>query len=338
MDEHKLDCLLIYNAEDEDPAFLPWILGNNIFDTTYLLITKGETMLFIPQWFTEEALNAFDKFPIKIVGTLEKAVMMPTIIPYLNELESIGYAGNAPYKEFVLLNDKKLINAESFVAAIYEKKDEVELKIMAEVNDLTRGFLDKLDITQFVGRTEKDLAKHIRQEFSDEDYFMGHLSIVSGPRLKKTTAGFPTDYVIEQNDPVCIDFGLNSQTYYSDITRCYFLGESSKNYDLAYKALQNFVSKTAERITENTRSKEVASFLKEEFQKAGLIGELVMADFGHGIGTGRHEYPEVGFDESVFDIGTVFTLEPEVRLPDGTLIRYEDVFYVYKNGKTNLCK
>ena len=61
---------------------------------------------------------------------------------------------------------------------------------------------------------------------------------------------------------------------------------------------------------------------------------LVLADLGHGIGTGKREYPEIGFDESILEKGMVFTLEPEAKLQDGTLVRYEDVFYVGEKGKT----
>ena len=38
--------------------------------------------------------------------------------------------------------------------------------------------------------------RDIKQEIEKSGYNLGHLSIVSGQRLQKTTAGFPTDYKI----------------------------------------------------------------------------------------------------------------------------------------------
>ena len=38
LSKYELDCLLIYGALDDDPAFLPWILGDEVFDSTYLFL------------------------------------------------------------------------------------------------------------------------------------------------------------------------------------------------------------------------------------------------------------------------------------------------------------
>ncbi|MBI2676493.1 MAG: aminopeptidase P family protein [Candidatus Yanofskybacteria bacterium] len=333
--KHNLDCLLIYNAEKEDPAFLPWILGENIFDSTYLLITKKGAFIFIPQWFIEEAKNLFKNIPAEFIGTPEKATMMLTIKSYLQNFEIIGYAGNAPYKELVLLAEKKLVNMEEDIRKIYEIKDEVEIKLLGEVCNYTRNYLENLKIKQFIGKTEQEIAKQIQQETESDGYNLGHLSIVSGQRLQKTTAGFPSDYKIQKNDLVCVDLGLEKQTYFSDITRCYFLGDAEKKYRLNYDLLKSVVSNTSQIITRGIQSKDILGIIRNEFIKTGLTEDsFVPADLGHGIGTGRHEYPEIGFDESILEKGMVFTLEPEAKLSDGMLVRYEDVFYINQEEKT----
>ncbi len=335
LEKEKIDCLLIYNAEREDPAFLPWIFGENIFDTTYLLITATDAFIFIPQWFVEEAKTSFAKVPVKIIGTPEKATMTPAIKPYIQNFQTVGYAGNAPYKELILLSEKKLVNMEENFRKIYEIKDELEVKLLSQVNAFTREYLENLDPEKFVGKTEKEVAKQIIQEMEKSGYNLGHLSIVSGERLQKTTAGFATDYKIQKDDLVCIDLGLEMQTYFSDITRCYFLGDAEKKYKLQYELLKKAVSGVSEKVIAGTKSKEVFNFIKDELAEVGLPeNAFVPADLGHGIGTGKHEYPEIGFDESILEKGMVFTLEPEAKLPDGMLIRYEDVFYINEEEKT----
>jgi len=335
LDKQGVDCLLIYNAEKEDPAFLPWILGENVFDSTYLLVTKKDAFIFIPQWFTEEAKNLFKNIPAEIIGTPEKAVMMPSIKTFVKDFETIGYGGNAPYKELVLLAEKKLVNMEEDIRKIYETKDEIEIEILREVCGYTRKYLESLGLKQFIGKTEQEIAEQIKQEIEKSGYNLGHLSIVSGQRLQKTTAGFPTDYKIQKDDVVCIDLGLEKQTYFSDITRCYFLGDAEKKYRSNYNLLKNVVSNTSQIITHGIKSKDILNIIKNEFVRVGLSeSSFVPSDLGHGIGTGRHEYPEVGFDESVLEKGMVFTLEPEAKLPDGILVRHEDVFYINDEEKT----
>jgi len=332
--KYEFDCLLIYGAPDDDPAFLPWILGDEVFDSTYLLITKNLVRIFVPQWFTSEARNLFKKIPAEVFGTPEKAVMVPFILPQLKDFKSIGYAGDAPYKELVLLENKSLINVERYLRSIYEIKDETELQILSEINSFTRQYLESLNLSQFVDKTEKEIAKWIMSDMEKTGYKIGHLCIVSGGRLKETTAGFPTDYVLKKDDLVCIDLGLSMQTYYSDITRCYFLGEAKEKYEKFYNLLKSSVLNVSGRLSEGAKSKEIPNILKEEFALAGLPKDsLVLADLGHGIGTGKHEYPEIGFDESALEKGMVFTLEPEAKLQDGTLVRYEDVFYISAKGK-----
>ena len=335
LDKRGIDCLLIYNAEKEDPAFLPWIFGKNIFDSTYLLITRKDAFIFIPQWFTEEAKNLFKNIPAEIIGTPEKATMMPTIRTAVKDFGTVGYAGNAPFKELVLLAEKKLVNTEEDIRKIYEIKDEIEVGLLREVCNYTRKYLESLELKQFIGKTEQEIAKQIKQETEKSGYNLGHLSIVSGQRLQKTTAGFPTDYKIQKDDVVCIDLGLEKQTYFSDITRCYFLGDAEKKYKSDYNLLKNVISNTSQIITPGIKSKDILNIIKNEFIRAGLPeSSFVPSDLGHGIGTGRHEYPEVGFDESVLEKGMVFTLEPEAKLPDGILVRHEDVFYINDEEKT----
>src|SRR3989338_9094288 len=83
LNEHQLDCLLIYGAPNDDPAFLSWILGDEVFDSTYLLITKNFVRIFVPQWFTNDAKSLFKKIPVEIFGTPEKAAMVSFIMPQL---------------------------------------------------------------------------------------------------------------------------------------------------------------------------------------------------------------------------------------------------------------
>lgn len=331
-----LTAVLIFNSEKEDPALLPWVLGNYMFDSTYFLVTKTKQYVFVPQWRLADAYARFTQTPAEIVGTGEKATMIPFIKPYLKGIKSIGYAGNAPYKELLLLKGIKLKNIELALRDIYEQKDELEIKLEAQVENFTRAYMQKFDWKKWIGKTEKEIAKWIEDDMWKRGLPICHLCITAGPRTKETSSGFPSDYRLKKDDMICWDFGVGMQTYYSDITYCYFLGKSKDKYEKYYLAQKKAVLATADRITAGTVSSDILELLREEYTKAGIGEYFVETDLGHGIGTGNHEYPEIGHDKSILRVGTAYTLEPEARLPDGTLIRYEDVFYIGKDKKTHL--
>jgi Xaa-Pro aminopeptidase len=332
LDKHNCDAILIYNAEKEDPSFLPWILGADIFDTTYLLLTKEKTLIFIPQWRLEEADQYSSNFSVEIVGTPEKTTMTSTIKPYLKNKKNIGFAGNLPYKEVHLLGDIELINIEESLRNIYQFKTSSEIKMLSKAREITLSLLDSIKWSGWIGLTEKDLARWLVGKLDSRHLSLSHLCITSGSRTKKTSAGFPSNYRFQANDLVCIDFGLYYQTYVSDITRCYFLGESKEKYESQYVSLQRVVQETASQIKAGMQSQEIFFLIKEKFAQVDMSNSFVPEDLGHGIGTGLHEHPEIGFDKKVLEKGTVFTLEPEARLFDQTLLRYEDMFFINESG------
>ena len=332
MRKEPLDAILIYNAEKEDPAFLPWILGGYIFDTTYLLVTRENTFLFLPQWRLEEAEKAFTSISLQIIGTGEKTPMAPEIAARLQEINTIGFAGNVPYKEITALGKKTFKNIESPLRRLMEIKTDPEIDIMKQARRFTVEYMDSINWADWIGRSEKEIARHIESEMEKRGYPVAHLCLATGERTGKTTAGFPTDRLLTADDAICFDFGIGLNTYYSDITRCYFLGRASK-YEEDYRKLKETVTATAQKLKAGVASKDILSLLKEEFSVREMGDNFIPADLGHGIGTGNHEYPEIGFDDSILEKGMVFTLEPEIRLSDGTLLRYEDMFYIDSDGK-----
>jgi Xaa-Pro aminopeptidase len=336
--KNECDALLIYNAEKEDPSFLPWILGAEIFDTTYLLITKEKETIFIPQWREENALAYCAATPFNIIGTPEKTTMTPTIKPHLDSVKSLGYAGNIPYKEIPHLGKINLVNIESSLRDLYKIKTPDEIKMLAQARTKTIDLLNSINWPKWIGHSEQELADWLQDKLKQDRLPLVHLCITSGPRTKKTSAGFPSNYIFQKDDIICIDFGLSLNTYISDITRCFFLGDYKNKYEASYENLQKIVQETAKQIKEGTQSKDIMEILKHAFSNQDMAKSFVPEDLGHGIGTGPHEYPEIGFDDQVIKKGTVFTLEPEALLPDKTLIRYEDMFFINSQGLCSLVK
>ena len=331
--EKECDALLIFNAENEDPSLLSWALGSRIFDSTYLLVKKTESFLFIPQWRLADAYKSFSKVPVKIIGTGEKTTMIPFILPYLKNIKSLGFAGNAPYKEMLLLKNIHLKNVENTIRNIYQVKDAIELELMKKSVRFTKQFMRKFPWKKYIGKKEIEISKMVEDAMWNQRLPISHLCITAGPRTKKTTSGFPSEYRLKKNDPICLDFGVIMNTYYSDITFCYFLGSSKKKYEKYYRSLKAAIFATADRLQAGTPVRAILRILKEEYANQDIEKFFVPTDLGHGIGTGLHEYPEIGYDDRTLEKGNVFTLEPEAKLPDGTLLRYEDIFYIDKTGK-----
>lgn len=326
-----LDALIIYNAEREDPSFLPWILGNYIIDTTYLIITKQDAVLAVPQWRLEEAQELYTAIPLRFIGTPEKTSMLQFITQHLLGIKHAGYAGNLPLKDVEGM-EITWKNTEPMLAEKYLIKDKAELAIMRRARNLTVNFLDKIIWSDWIGKSEITIARWIRSEMEKRGLPIAHLCLTTGERTHKTTCGTPSSNLLTTNDTICVDFGIGIHTYYSDITRCYFIGANKVKYEPAYQKLLTIVKQSAANIRGGMPAKNVLPIIKQEFNNAQMAQSFIPTDLGHGIGTGNHEQPEIGFGEQLLEPGMVFTLEPEAKLPDGTLLRYEDMFFINSLG------
>lgn len=145
--------------------------------------------------------------------------------------------------------------------------------------------------------------------------------------------GVSGDYVFKHGDIVLMDFCAYYNYYWSDITRCLFIGEVgdpklAEIYEIVRKA--NLAAIAA--VKPGVKAMEIDRAARDVITEAGY-GEYFLHRTGHGLGLSVHEEPYItSVNELVLEEGMTFTIEPGIYLEGIGGVRIEDDILVTKDG------
>lgn len=142
---------------------------------------------------------------------------------------------------------------------------------------------------------------------------------------------------LKENDAVIVDTGCKSEGYISDITTSYVYGIPSEDYKTIWnleKATQLAAFKTTQlgatygAVDDAARKTLAEAGLSADYDLPGLLHRV-----GYGTGLDIHEYPYLvrGSEIKLLE-GMVISNEPLICISGKFGIRYEDHFYMTKNG------
>ena len=139
---------------------------------------------------------------------------------------------------------------------------------------------------------------------------------------------------LHRGDLVIIDWGGESDGYFSDMTRTFLLSggtDVSRKKEL-YRIVLNAQKQALCQIAQGMKSRDIDRNAREVIRKSGY-GDFFGHGTGHGIGVQVHEAPRIGWDthERVAD-RMIFTVEPGIYLPGLGGVRIEDMVMI-KDGK-----
>jgi Xaa-Pro aminopeptidase len=161
--------------------------------------------------------------------------------------------------------------------------------------------------------------------------------VASGPNSALPHAR-PTERKLEKGDLVIVDWGGESNGYFSDMTRTFLIeggkhrSEKKEIYHVTLKANRNALT----HISPGVESRDIDGSAREVIKKAGY-GEYFGHGTGHGIGLQVHELPYITWNKrEVMRENMVFTIEPGIYLPGVGGVRIEDTVAVKKDGPTVL--
>lgn len=182
------------------------------------------------------------------------------------------------------------------------------------------------------GITEKELAwifeKTAREQFGADA--LSFDTIVAFGSHSACAHHFPTDKKLEWNTPILIDCGVKYQHYCSDMTRCFWFGDTDipeyaewkTTYDLVLQAQQ-------EGITQMKKGNSISSAEKKAREIFSENEQYFIHSFGHGVGLEIHESPHVSAKNDIlFEKDMVVTAEPGLYFPEKFGIRIEDLLYI----------
>ena len=230
------------------------------------------------------------------------------------------------------LPDARFSSASEMLAPMRRVKDEVELRILKEAQDMAAQALERLFALPFSGRTEKQVAASlgaICDELGYETGFGAHVG--SGSNGAMPHLG-PGDMVIGEGDAVVIDFWGTHSGYYSDCTRTVHVGEPSDKFREVYGVVLEANRAALAATRPGVTCESIDRAARRVITQAGY-GEYFTHRVGHGIGIDIHEEPwMVEGNQLPLEPGMTFTDEPGIYLPGQFGCRIEDVIAVTGSG------
>ncbi len=217
---------------------------------------------------------------------------------------------------------------------LFSVKNATELKLIKKACDIAqKAFYETLPFIK-KGVSEKQVANHL-------EYNMKRLgaekvsfeTIVAFGKNSAVPHHETSDAVLEDNQPILIDFGCVYKGYCSDCTRTMFFGKPTEKFLTSYSATLKANLNAEEKITAGINGKVADAYARD------ILKEVNLADYfthslGHGIGVNVHEYPYLSpkKQDNILKNGMVFSIEPGVYFDGEFGIRIEDTC-VLKAGK-----
>ncbi len=222
------------------------------------------------------------------------------------------------------------------VADLRSVKEPVEVEAMEKAVELVEGVFEKMRNLLKPGVSEKKLATAVQRGLADRGSGLIYPGAVASGERTAFPHAQPSDRCVEAGDLVWFDVCTEADSYHSDLTRTFTVGEPVSRlkeiYDVAYEAQK----KAREAIGPGMKCSEVDGICRLHIDKAGY-GEYFTHRSGHGLGLEIHEPPYMVFESNVvLKPGMTFTVEPGVYLPGEGGVRIEDDVSITEEGCRSL--
>lgn len=330
---------------------------------SYALITKL-THIF---YFTGLYIVPYKRF-IGLVLSLESRkgyLIIPELekgLPGPKDIELIAYRDEEdPFLE--------LLNIIKDTRALWVEKNEISLLAIEKIMKLKLKLEDILDLGNVVeemkmiknaaeidalgtasryadeilvqvkkvikaGSVEKLIKFELLKNIAEQKGAQGEafaIQVSSGPNSSRPH-GVTGDRQFKMGDAVIIDFGVNYAYYKSDMTRTFFIGRPGRQMEEIYHVVLEAQKKAIEAVAPGRSIREVDLAARETIGARGY-GQFFIHRTGHGLGIDIHEAPPI-CDSNVNTIqeGMVFTVEPDIYIPEVGGVRIEDLVLVTSDG------
>ena len=230
-----------------------------------------------------------------------------------------------------------IAHVEPVMTALRIVKDENELAAMERAAVIAEQAIHNLRPKIKTGQNEKQIAIMLTEELvkAGTDGFPFSPIVSSGPNAASPHA-VPTDRPIQEGDLLVIDWGAIVDGYPSDITRTFAVGQVEPEFALIHETVRAANAAAKEIARPGATGSELDRAAREVIEDSGY-GPYFIHRTGHGLGLEIHEPPYiVDTNLEPLEIGSVFTIEPGIYLPDRAGVRIEDDVVITENGSRSL--
>ena len=214
-------------------------------------------------------------------------------------------------------------------------KDEKEIETMQIAANIVDEAIEYVYGKIKPGMTESELNMMLLNYMSSYPGFSTEeiIILVQAADNSANPHGASGDYKFKEGDIILLDFCAYYNGYWSDITRCLFVGyvghpKLKEIYEIVLQANLTAISK----VKPGVKAKEIDKAARDYITEAGY-GEFFLHRTGHGLGLSVHEEPYItSVNELVLEEGMTFTIEPGIYLEGIGGVRIEDDILVTKDG------
>jgi len=333
LSEKEYDALLVSQAENR--RYLSGFTGS----AGFLLISVEDAVLLTDFRYTEQAGLQAPGFRVQQVR-----YVWDTWLPDLaRELRVRRLAFDANHVTFSThqamlkaLQEKKaeveLVPDEETVELLRAIKEPEEVAAIERAQALTDGAFAHVQAWIHAGVTEREVAweleKYIRTQGGDGLAF--DTIVAAGPNAARPhhRAG---DSVIQEGEPIVLDFGAKADGYCADMTRTICIGGQGDQFRRVYDLVLGAQLTAESLIKAGITGEEGDGYARKVIEDAGYADNFGHS-LGHGIGLYVHEYPAVAKNsKAVLEDGMVFSVEPGIYITGWGGVRIEDLV-VLENG------
>ncbi|MDP8259692.1 MAG: Xaa-Pro peptidase family protein [Candidatus Gygaella obscura] len=211
-------------------------------------------------------------------------------------------------------------------------KDASEIRLLKQAIKTNISIFKLAKQKVCIGENEQNITSFITKRALSEGLSLSFEPIVAAGKNSSQPHHIANKTIIKNNIPLLIDMGITKKQYKSDLTRTWFLGKITPNFNKLYKLVQQAQKLAIANIKPGISACEIDAFARNFFKKHRLQKNFLHS-LGHGIGLEIHEAPFVNSrNNQILKQGMVFTVEPGLYFPNKFGIRIEDVVVVTKKG------
>lgn len=329
--KEKMNLLGVQGLIISNPINIRHIIGIPV--EGLILITDKENIFITDSRYIEE-VNQYLTINDEFVVFDKREVSEADNQCFFQNCENVGFEENfVTYAEYQkLIREYRIRNIEGTEYIIEKQraiKEEEEIENIRKACEITDKCFEHLINYIKVGMTEKQIAREIEKYFLENgaDGKAFETIVASGINSSKPHAT-PTDKIINEGDPITIDFGAKYNGYCADMTRTIFVKSISDEAKTLYQLILKNQKITTKLMKDGTACKMLTRNVESDFY---LHNYRLIHALGHGVGLEVHEFPYITYNsQATLKENMVVTNEPGIYLGGQYGIRIEDTVHIGK--------
>jgi len=333
LDALRLDAIVV--SADADVRYLSGFRGE---DAT-LVVGRETALIVTDSRYYEQVREEVTGF--ELVEAAGAGLLADTAAAAAQALGvgcALGYQGggvtHAGYRALRRAHKGRLRDVKARVSRLRMVKEPGELEAMRRAAALVDLALAVVVAEGLVGRTEKEVAWRLLEEFRDRGAEGESFpAIVAAGDHGAQGHAIPGERRIKAGEVVVVDCGARVDGYCSDITRTFAAGRVTKAHQRLYEIVLEAQRAGVAAVRHGAHGRRDVDAAARAVIEAAGYGERFGHGTGHGVGLEVHEAPGLGrIRGDRLEAGMVCTVEPGIYLEGDAGVRIEDTVVVSATG------